>query len=74
MSNALAAISGATDDDYCPGCARIICVCPPPPDYFGEQCPHDSLSGDEGPIAELGRWPMRWRCDECGAIKYDKPT
>ena len=34
-------------------------------------CPHDSLSGDEGPVAELGRMPTRWRCDECGAIVSD---
>ncbi len=30
-------------------------------------CPHDSLSGAEGPVSELGRMPERWRCDECGA-------
>lgn len=30
-------------------------------------CRHDSLSGDEGPISELERWPTRWRCDSCGA-------
>jgi hypothetical protein len=34
-------------------------------------CPHDSLSGDEGPVAELGRMPVRWRCDECDTIVYD---
>lgn len=38
-----------------------------------EQCPHDSLSGDEGPVRELGRMPVRWRCDECDAIVYDDP-
>lgn len=34
-------------------------------------CPHDSLSGDEGPVRDLGRLPIRWRCDECGAIVLD---
>jgi rubrerythrin len=34
-------------------------------------CRHDSLSGDEGPVRELGRMPVRWRCDECDAIVYD---
>lgn len=37
------------------------------------ECPHDSYSGDEGPIVELGRWPLRWRCDGCGHIRYDNP-
>lgn len=37
---ALHSISGATDDDYCDGCGRIICVCPPPPEYFTrDRCP-----------------------------------
>lgn len=31
-------------------------------------CAHDlSLTGAEGPIAELGRWPILWNCDTCGA-------
>jgi hypothetical protein len=34
-------------------------------------CTHESLSGDEGPIEALGRWPTRWRCDGCGAIVND---
>lgn len=34
-------------------------------------CPHDSMSGDEGPVVDLGRMPTRWRCDECGAIVHD---
>lgn len=34
-------------------------------------CPHDSLTGDEGPVSELGRMPRRWRCDECGAELAD---
>lgn len=34
-------------------------------------CPHHSLSGDEGPVALLGRMPLRWRCDECGTIIHD---
>lgn len=29
--SAIHSISGATDDDHCGGCARIICVCPPNP-------------------------------------------
>jgi hypothetical protein len=33
-----------------------------------DECPHDSLSGNEGPVRELGRMPVRWRCDACGAI------
>ena len=35
-------------------------------------CPHDSLSGDEGPVLTLGRMPHWWRCDECGAVVYDR--
>lgn len=31
-------------------------------------CPHDSYSGDEGPVSELGRMPTRWRCDQCGLV------
>jgi len=37
------------------------CTCPC-------HCEHTSLSGDEGPVTELGRMPKRWRCDECGTI------
>lgn len=33
-----------------------------------DECPHDSLSGDEGPVRDLGRMPVRWRCDECDAV------
>jgi len=36
-----------------------------------EDCPHDSLSGDEGPVELLGRMPIRWRCDACDAIIDD---
>ena len=36
-----------------------------------EPCRHDSLSGDEGPVAQLGRMPEQWRCDECGAVVTD---
>lgn len=37
-----------------------------------DDCKHDSLSGDEGPVKDLpGEWPVRWRCDGCGAIRYD---
>lgn len=35
-------------------------------------CQHDSLSGNEGPIAELGRMPVRWKCDNCGTIVNDR--
>jgi hypothetical protein len=37
-------------------------------------CSHDSLSGDEGPIADLGRFPTRWKCDACGAVTHDATT
>lgn len=40
--SALHSISGATDDDYCPGCARIICVCPPPLDYFTDRADREA--------------------------------
>lgn len=36
------------------------------------ECPHDSFSGDEGPLVDLGRWPVRWRCDGCGHIRRDE--
>lgn len=38
------------------------------------RCQHDSLSGDEGPVLELGRMPTRWRCDQCGTIINDVST
>jgi rubredoxin len=41
---------------------------------MADKCPHDSLSGDEGPVAELGRMPVHWRCDECGAPVRDADT
>lgn len=34
-------------------------------------CPHDSETGDEGPVALLGRMPRLWRCDGCGRIRHD---
>ncbi len=34
------------------------------------ECEHLSWSGDEGPIAELGRMPLRWKCDECGLVEW----
>lgn len=51
---------------YCATCAGQI-------DHESDDspCDHDSCTGDEGPISELGRWPVRWRCDGCGAIQYD---
>lgn len=38
-----------------------------------DECPHDSQSGDEGPVALLGRQPRRWTCDSCGEVLED-PT
>lgn len=36
-------------------------------------CAHDlSLTGAEGPIADLGRWPILWSCDGCGATVLDQ--
>jgi hypothetical protein len=29
------------------------------------------MSGDEGPVRDLGRMPVRWRCDTCDAVVYD---
>lgn len=35
-------------------------------------CEHVSMSGAEGPVLTLGRWPILWSCDSCGAtIRYD---
>lgn len=35
-------------------------------------CEHVSMSGAEGPVLTLGRWPVLWRCDSCGVtIRYD---
>jgi len=31
-------------------------------------CPHLARCGAEGPVAELGRMPGRWRCDWCGSV------
>lgn len=28
-----------------------------------------SASGAEGPIATLGRFPVIWRCDNCGGLE-----
>ncbi len=36
-----------------------------------QSCSHPSQSGDEGPVALLGRSPHRWRCDVCEEILYD---
>lgn len=38
-------------------------------------CAHDiSLTGAEGPISALGRFPILWRCDDCAAIlRKDTP-
>ena len=36
-------------------------------------CAHDlSLTGAEGPIRDLGRWPVLWTCDTCGATVVDR--
>ena len=34
-------------------------------------CCHPSADGDEGPVAELGRMPTRWRCHACGQVFED---
>lgn len=34
-------------------------------------CPCLSWSGAEGPIAELGRWPVLWTCDSCGRLEVE---
>lgn len=34
-------------------------------------CPHDEYVGDEGPIRDLGRFPVRWRCTNCGHIRIE---
>ncbi|MGX5770814.1 hypothetical protein ACWKWN_08690 [Microbacterium trichothecenolyticum] len=37
-----------------------------------EFCAHDwSLTGAEGPVVELGRMPILWTCDVCGATVLD---
>ncbi|MGX9346376.1 hypothetical protein [Microbacterium sp. KNMS] len=37
-----------------------------------EYCAHDgSLTGAEGPVRDLGRWPVLWTCDLCGATLLD---
>lgn len=33
------------------------------------RCAHESWSGAEGPIVELGRWPILWICDGCGVLE-----
>ncbi|WP_229685840.1 DUF5131 family protein [Longimycelium tulufanense] len=34
-------------------------------------CGHESMSGGEGPVELLGRWPRRWVCDGCAAVLDD---
>ena len=35
-------------------------------------CEHLSMSGAEGPVLTLGRWPILWSCDSCGVtISHD---
>lgn len=46
---------------YCDGCA--------PGEAVVLWCPHLSWSGAEGPVAELGRWPVLWSCDGCGRLE-----
>lgn len=48
------------------------CGLEPAPGDF-EPCEHHSESGDEGPVADLGRWPTRWRCDGCDRVRHDDP-
>lgn len=44
-----------------------------PLDPTAGDCKRESRSGDEGPVADLGRMPVRWKCDECGEVSTD-PT
>lgn len=37
-------------------------------------CDHGAWTGDEGPVALLGRMPTRWRCDGCGAVAEERPV
>jgi hypothetical protein len=39
-----------------------------------EPCPHEAWTGDDGPVADLGRMPERWRCDGCGAVATERPV
>lgn len=32
-------------------------------------CDHPSETGAEGPIRDLGRWPVLWKCDTCGTVR-----
>lgn len=32
-------------------------------------CEHGSWTGAEGPVAELGRMPILWACDQCGELE-----
>jgi hypothetical protein len=34
-------------------------------------CPHTSWSGAERPIAEMGRWPILWQCDQCSKVALE---
>lgn len=34
-------------------------------------CTHPSLSGAEGAVVEMGRWPVLWQCDTCGVLIVD---
>jgi len=36
-------------------------------------CDHAAWSGGEGPIVDLGRWPVLWKCDGCGLVEEAKP-
>lgn len=31
-------------------------------------CGHDSHTGAEGPVRDLGRSPVLWTCDGCGEV------
>lgn len=32
-------------------------------------CDHPSFTGAERSIEEMGRFPVLWKCDECGALE-----
>lgn len=49
-------------DCECATYRQYVCDC-------GETQDCISFSGDEGPIVDLGRMPVRWRCDECGQLE-----
>jgi hypothetical protein len=33
-----------------------------------DPCQHESATGAEGPVRDMGRMPIRWKCDGCGVV------